>query len=735
MTRIHSTAIGVAAALALAGSSAAEEKPAPLHKVISRGEVAGSYQAFPDACRLKNGDILAVFYAGYGHVSGPNAQWPKGGRICMVRSSDEGRTWTRPEILFDDELDNRDPHIAQMSDGTLICSLFSVAGGNGSVQIVRSRDGGRTWDAKPQTILTGWYCSAPVREMPDGTYVLGIYAEGGGTAWGGVTRSTDRGKTWSDPIPIGKESGVRLDAETDVVLLKDGSLYAALRGDGKPMHFATSRDLGLTWSPVTNIGFQAHCPHFTRLTSGEILLSHRIPGTSLHISRDEGKSWQGPYPIDTVGGAYPATVELKDKSVLAIYYEEGANSAIRAARFRVKPEGIEKLPLDAELAVEKAMSKPAAPTDGDQNGISKPENGWTDKKRIDLKGLSVTLSQPVLVARSKERLWFPTLIDLENGKLLAVMSNTGDEHVKPKGWAAWSSDGGLTWRCDKPLDGLNHDHSALRMKNGDRALLPFYLFPVPGTNRVTGVCPIVRKGQTTIEMPEEGVSVTGWPRACGSLGAFPQGPAGAGFAFNGQTVGLEGGGYLATLYGYFQGPRRYSLLAAESADGRDWRIRSVIADETCKLKGTAEGPCEAALCRLKDGRLMCVFRMESCAPYGQCWSRDEGKTWTTPVAMAQALSVQPSLAVMKDGMVALSGGRPGIFVWINADGTGNDWQAVDVQAHHNACCPTETIGASTCYTELVATDDRHLLLIYDRGFNSAWVVRIGLFRDGEKTDK
>jgi hypothetical protein len=32
--------------------------------VISHGKEAHSYQAFPDACRLKSGDIVAVFYAG-----------------------------------------------------------------------------------------------------------------------------------------------------------------------------------------------------------------------------------------------------------------------------------------------------------------------------------------------------------------------------------------------------------------------------------------------------------------------------------------------------------------------------------------------------------------------------------------------------------------------------------------------------------------------------------------------
>ena len=62
-------------------------------RVISRGAAAGSYQAFTDVCRLANGDLFCVFYAGYGHVSLPRADFPKGGRVCSVRSSDEGRTW------------------------------------------------------------------------------------------------------------------------------------------------------------------------------------------------------------------------------------------------------------------------------------------------------------------------------------------------------------------------------------------------------------------------------------------------------------------------------------------------------------------------------------------------------------------------------------------------------------------------------------------------------------------
>lgn len=319
------------------------------YQVISRGDTAGPYQSFPDACRLPNGDIACVFYAGYGHISLPNQTWPRGGRICIVRSKDEGQTWSQPEILFDGPLDDRDPHLAAMQDGTLHCTFFTYEKMNGrevyDTCLVSSTDGGATWGTEAKVLAPRWAVSAPIRELADGTRLLGIYTEANKTAFGGVLRSTDQGKSWSEPIPIDPQSGVRLDAETDLIQLKDGSVLAALRGDGKvPMHYSHSRDGGLTWSGVKDIGFLGHCPHLTRLSNGDILLTHRIPNTSMHVSHDDGQTWNGPILIDSVIGAYPATVELKDKSVLIVYYEEGVGSAVRAVRFRLVENRIEKLP-------------------------------------------------------------------------------------------------------------------------------------------------------------------------------------------------------------------------------------------------------------------------------------------------------------------------------------------------------------------------------------------------------
>ena len=343
---------------------------------ISRGEAAGTYQAFPDACRLKNGDIAAVFYAGYGHVSLAADDFPKGGRICMVRSSDEGRTWSAPKIIYDDDDDNRDPHIAQLDDGSIVVTFFSWRYKKGverakraadfswkafsknaeltGAQMITSRDGGETWDKEARVAFPDWVVSAPVRQLKDGVCILGLYGKSktgeGKLSVGATARSADRGKTWETPVEIESPPGVSLDAETDVIELKDGHLFAALRHSKENMHYATSTDAGRSWSPAQDIGFKGHCPHLTRLTggAGEILLSTRVPQTELRISRDETKTWQGPFEIDHVIGAYPATVELRDKSVLIIYYTEGKDSHIRARRFKLTDSGIEFLPLEKQ---------------------------------------------------------------------------------------------------------------------------------------------------------------------------------------------------------------------------------------------------------------------------------------------------------------------------------------------------------------------------------------------------
>ena len=320
--------------------------PPPRFVYVCRDAGAGGYEAFPDVCRLSDDRLMAVFYAGYGHVALPNEQLPKGGRICCATSADEGRTWTEAQVLYDSPDDDRDPSIVQLKSGRLICNFFSLRKSDSpgkrwtglGTWMVTSNDLGQNW-SKPRQLYDSYYCSTPIRELSDGRLILGLYRETQGSAAGAVGISDDGGETWNDVIDI-DNAGIRLDAETDVVELADGTLYAAQR---PAMCYSTSKDRGQTWSVSKPIGFAGHCPYFLRTADDVILLAHRLPSTSLHYSLDECKTWSENVLIDTVGGAYPSMVNLKDGTVLIVYYEEGSGSSIRAKRFRATKSGIEWL--------------------------------------------------------------------------------------------------------------------------------------------------------------------------------------------------------------------------------------------------------------------------------------------------------------------------------------------------------------------------------------------------------
>jgi sialidase-1 len=106
------------------------------------------------------------------------------------------------------------------------------------------------------------------------------------------------------------------------------------------MHYAQSKDGGKTWGPVHSFGFKGHCPYFLRHSFSVILLAHRVPVTSLHWTNDDGKTWQGPVLIDSVGGAYPSMVEMPNSEVYCVYYEEGKGSSIGGVRLQVDTKSV-----------------------------------------------------------------------------------------------------------------------------------------------------------------------------------------------------------------------------------------------------------------------------------------------------------------------------------------------------------------------------------------------------------
>ena len=318
---------------------------------------AGAYEAFPDVRRTKSGELLCVFYAGYGHVSVPNARLPQGARIALCRSTDEGRTWSRPTVVVDTPIDDRDPSIVELPNGDLLVAFMTYdpkrKGDTHHSFTARSTDGGRTW-GEPRRIPTPFTqlvaVSTPPRLMPDGRLLLTPYGNNTGDPrrykHAAVLESRDNGHTWATLAEI--KSDKHLLLEPDVVRLPDGKLFLMMRA---VMTWSESTDGGRTWSDPKPLGIKGDCPYLL-LTSKDILLcgfrSRELRSTCVIYSTDFAKTWSRPVIIDRVVGAYPSFAELPDGRILAVYYTEGKGSDVRCAWLRADGAGVRVLPREAQ---------------------------------------------------------------------------------------------------------------------------------------------------------------------------------------------------------------------------------------------------------------------------------------------------------------------------------------------------------------------------------------------------
>lgn len=369
---------------------------------------------------------------------------------------------------------------------------------------------------------------------------------------------------------------------------------------------------------------------------------------------------------------------------------------------------------------------------------------------LDLKSVRVTFSEPRLVAESQDFLWFPTLVK-HGDSLLAIMDNLSDTtHTTVTALGAWSDDRGKTWTTPKQMPWCD---GAFKLPDGTLQLLPFTVRADPmqeGVYRCDRLTLAPKAREVAIE--SNAVTIRGFPK---KLAADEKKTGVPNVRFNGDTVPLRDGGFLTTAYGQLDGdPKRRTMVLA-SPDGRTWTYRATISADA-DLSPSKEGCNESSICRLRDGRLMCVFRRSAYATYGQAWSSDEGVTWTKPQIMKSAHSVQPNLVALADGTLLLSGGRPGIYAWLDLTGKGEDWQEVNLHAHHNSFHPDRAIPVievqkssrdlrTSSYTQMVPLDDKRVLLIYDyvpNGWaaipadsplrNQVWCVELTLDRDAAK---
>jgi sialidase-1 len=303
--------------------------------------------------------------------------------LLVKRSTDGGRTWSPPQIVWDDGANtcgNPCP-VVDRTTGVIWLPLTWNLGQDKESEIIRntskdtrrafvthSDDDGRTW-AKPVEITAqtkgpewGWYATGPgvgiqlERGPAKGRLLIpcdySYRTPEGTTDYGShVIYSDDHGQTW-------RLGGMIRPAvnECQVVELSDGTLLCNMRNADRSSTtraIATSADGGLTWSAVRHdpVLVEPVCQAslLRDPTSpqgrGRLLFSkpaHAEPGQrrdmTVRMSEDEGKTW----PIHRVlwpgPAAYSCLAVLPDGAIACLFEAGDQHAYERIVLAHLRPD-------------------------------------------------------------------------------------------------------------------------------------------------------------------------------------------------------------------------------------------------------------------------------------------------------------------------------------------------------------------------------------------------------------
>ena len=375
---------GVAAGLVLGlkrhGVAAPRVQIDPISVISQQPDL---YHGWPTMTRRRNGELLLV-YSG-----GREAHVCPFGRVELIRSKDEGRTWSWPCVLWDSAIDDRDAGILETAKGTILVTTFTFLGYESILRQAEKMEPAQkgTWPRKKlqrwraalrrldaaqrEALLGGWMIrsvdgggtwSAPYRcpvnsphgpiQLSDGRLLYAGKQMGYGTGRIGVCKSTNDGQTWRwlAEIPTRAGDSRKRYHEPHAVEAAEGRLILHIRNQNQANNRETlqseSSDGGQTWSVPHPIGVWGLPSHLLRLKDGRLLMSygHRRPplGNQTRLSEDHGRTWSEPMIISGDGTStdlgYPSTVQLEDGSLLTVWYElikESPKALLRQARWRI----------------------------------------------------------------------------------------------------------------------------------------------------------------------------------------------------------------------------------------------------------------------------------------------------------------------------------------------------------------------------------------------------------------
>lgn len=298
------------------------------------------YSASPNVGVLGDGRIAMIWRQGGGHAT-------RDGQIMLNFSSDEGRTWTTPEIWMaypGGGIDPRGTAITAGTDGqTVYVPYFYGSDANPAmgVYIKISPDNCATWGPEiavtPHADYAGTDCSGVIDV--DGTLMLPWYGkvndavEPRDSAF--LAKSTDGGLTWTHQLIADATADGRHYHEPQIADC-DGVLVMSFRWDTTAsIGMSRSYDRGVTWEAPT-LEIATGSGKATLIWSSTKVLTciyrHPVSGAAIHRSSfDLGYTWTKEVTFarhsgDGVWTVYAGACEISPGMMLVAQGVEEGNS-------------------------------------------------------------------------------------------------------------------------------------------------------------------------------------------------------------------------------------------------------------------------------------------------------------------------------------------------------------------------------------------------------------------------